>query len=225
MELYLIRHGQSQNNAWEGTGKRVADPPLTQIGHKQARLVGAYLQEAEQVAGYGYAFEELYCSAHLRTLQTTAPIAEALGLTPRIWMDVHEENGIWSDEGDGPIGHPGLTRAEIEDQFPNYVIPGDLADDGWWNRPKETHAEMAERAKRVAEVIWARDLDAEIQIAIVTHGAFANGLMQALVGMEVTKDVYYGHYNTGITRFDFINGVIYPRYTNRVEHLTPDLRT
>ena len=25
--------------------------------------------------------------------------------------------------------------------------------------------------------------------------------------------------------FDFIDGAIYPRYLNRVEHLTPDLRT
>jgi len=225
MEFYVIRHGQSQNNAWEGTGQRLADPPLTEIGQQQAQLVGAYLKEAEQTAGYGYDFDELYCSAHLRTLQTTAPIAKALGLTPTIWLDVHEESGIFLDEGDGPVGHSGLTRSEIETQFPNYVIPESVTDDGWWNRPKETHAEMAVRAKRVAKTILSWDLDADKQIAIVSHGAFANALVQALAGLEITKMVYFGHYNTGISRFDFLDDVIYPRYLNRVEHLSPDLRT
>jgi len=37
--------------------------------------------------------------------------------------------------------------------------------------------------------------------------------------------VYFGHYNTGISRIDFVDGLVRPRYLNRVEHLTPDLRT
>ena len=225
MELYLIRHGQSFNNAHEGTNRRVADPPLTEMGQEQAQLVGEFLKTAEQTEGYGYKFSELFCSAMLRTLQTTVPIAKALGMTPTIWLDVHEECGIWSNEGDGPIGHSGLTRKEIETQFPGFVIPDDVTDDGWWNRPMETHAEMIARARRVSDGILARDLESDKHVAIVTHGAFANVFIQVLLGQDPRETVYLGHYNTGISRIDFVDGIIRPRYLNRVEHLLPHLRT
>ena len=94
MELYLIRHGQSQNNAWGDNEKRVADPTLTEMGHEQAQRVAEHVRDADQLGvepGEGYGFDRLFCSAMLRTLQTTAPIAQALGLTPEIWLDWHEE--------------------------------------------------------------------------------------------------------------------------------------
>ncbi|MDP6042806.1 MAG: histidine phosphatase family protein [Candidatus Latescibacteria bacterium] len=225
MELYLIRHGQSFNNAHEGTNTRVADPPLTEIGQAQAQLVADFLKTAEQTEDCGYKISELFCSAMLRTLQTTAPIAKVLGLTPTIWLDVHEECGIWLDEGDGPVGHSGLTRKEIEAQFPGFVIPNGVTDDGWWNRPKETYAEAIVRARRVADEILDRDLDSDCHLAIVTHGAFANIFIQVLLGQDPLEAVYFGHYNTGISRIDFVGGMIRPRYLNRVEHLVPHLRT
>ena len=41
MELYIIRHGQSTNNALgEDITNRVMDAPLTDLGHQQAQLVG-----------------------------------------------------------------------------------------------------------------------------------------------------------------------------------------
>ena len=225
MELYLIRHGQSFNNAHEGTNRRVADPPLTEIGQEQAQLVADFLKTTEQTEAYGYKISELFCSAMLRTLQTTAPIAKALNLRPTIWLDVHEENGIWLDGGDGPVGHSGLARKEIKTQFPGFVIPDGVKDDGWWNRPRETHGEAIVRARRVADEIFARDLESDKHLAIVTHGAFANVFIQVLLGQEPCETVYLGHYNTGISRIDFVDGMIRPRYLNRVEHLLPHLRT
>jgi bisphosphoglycerate-dependent phosphoglycerate mutase len=47
MQLYIIRHGQSVNNAlWSTTGSnenRVEDPELTEMGKRQAELVADYL--------------------------------------------------------------------------------------------------------------------------------------------------------------------------------------
>ena len=229
MELYLIRHGQSLNNCLEGTGDRVADPPLTELGQKQAERVGKYLKEIadktdEDTARSGYGIQRLFCSAMLRTLQTTQPIARTLGLTPEIWLDVHEECGIWLDEGDcrGPVGHSGLTRSEIEVQFPGFVSPDGIGENGWWNRPKETYGEMIERAKRVAEAIvgWGKGE----RVAIVSHGAFINGLIQVLLYGSGLEQVYFSNHNTAINRLDFAdNGLLRPRYLNRVEHLPPEL--
>ena len=220
MTLYLIRHGQSQNNAQGDADNRVADPPLTETGHEQARRVAEHLKTAGE-----YHIARLFCSAMLRTLQTTAPIAEALGLQPEIWLDVHEEGGIWRDDGNGPVGHAGLTRRDIETQFPGFAIPDGVNAAGWWRRPKETIEEARDRALRVARSLRAQSGTADGDVAVVTHGAFANVLVQALISNKSLDGVYFGHYNTGITRIDFVDGMIHPRYLNRVEHLTPDMRT
>lgn len=227
MELYLIRHGQSLNNAMTDETHRVADPALTEAGEEQAQRVAAHVRDADQFgveAGRGYGFDRLFCSAMLRTLQTTAPIAKALDMEAEIWLDWHEEGGIWLDEGDGPKGFSGLTRKEIETQFPNFKIPEGVTSDGWWNRPQETLDEMAVRAKRVAVALEELFADQDIRIACVTHGAFANVLIQTLVSGGTLPDVYFGHYNTGISRIDFVD-MVRPRYLNRVEHLPVALRT
>ena len=98
-ELYLIRHGQSQNNAFaaESTTKtteetpRTSDPSLTRAGYAQAKCVAGYLaQEADKTdvrdvtpVENGHGIDKLYTSAMLRALETAQPIADALGLTPR----------------------------------------------------------------------------------------------------------------------------------------------
>ena len=55
MQLYIIRHAQSYNNALTDWTERVSDPPLTELGEQQADLLAAYLAstpaEAEQPGG------------------------------------------------------------------------------------------------------------------------------------------------------------------------------
>ena len=47
MQLYFIRHGQSENNAlWDRAGpreERCPDPELTDLGHEQARRLARFL--------------------------------------------------------------------------------------------------------------------------------------------------------------------------------------
>ena len=45
MDLFLIRHGESANNALTDISQRVADPELTAKGREQAERVAAYLAE------------------------------------------------------------------------------------------------------------------------------------------------------------------------------------
>jgi broad specificity phosphatase PhoE len=64
MELYLIRHGQSTNNAAQDpwTTNRVADPPLTELGRQQAQSTAESLKDKTIAA--------LYCSPYRRALAT-----------------------------------------------------------------------------------------------------------------------------------------------------------
>ena len=237
MELYFIRHGESFNNAQDDSTRRVCDPPLTVRGREQARLVAAHLRELgpanedeNPALDYqnrcGYGIGRIYCSAMLRTMETAAPIAEALEIRPEVWLDLHEQYGIWQDKGDGrgPVGYPGLTRQEAESRFPDYDLPDGMTEEGWWNRPVETEDEWLARARRVADELRSRFEGSEERVALVSHGGFGNFLIHALLRDGAEEGVYYGHQNTAITRIDFSeSGPVRVRYLNRVEHLPTDL--
>lgn len=242
-ELYLIRHGQSQNNAFAAESKandteeapRTSDPSLTPAGYTQAECVARYLaDEVDRTdvrdgtpVGDGHGIRKLYTSAMLRALETTQPIAAALGLTPEIWLDVHEEGGIWLDHGDGrgPIGYPGMTRTEIEAQFPGFLQPDPITEAGWWNRPFESRDDLVRRAARMAEEVRQRIMGQESRVAIVSHGTFISLLIQHLLLGRYVPDIRFSNHNTGISRLDFDGDSVMLRYLNRIDHLPMDLVT
>ena len=241
--LYLVRHGQSQNNAFAAESKadgleevpRTADPSLTGAGYAQAKCVAECLagqvdktdvRDDTAVEG-GHGIERLYTSAMLRALQTTVPIADALGLTPEIWLDVHEEGGIWLDHGDGrgAVGHSGLKRDEIEARFPGFALPDSITGAGWWNRPFESRDDLVRRAARVADDIRRRIAGWEQRVAIVSHGTFISLLVQHLLLGQYVPDIRFSNHNTGISRLDFDGDSVMLRYLNRIDHLPMDLVT
>ena len=64
------------------------------------------------------------------------------------------------------------------------------------------------------------------RIALVSHGTFLDTLIRALLELPPDHRAYYSHYNTAITRIDFLpNGYLILRYTNRIQHLMPELIT
>ncbi len=234
MILYLIRHGQSSNNLlaeqlmdrpgpypYESYMKqRVAEPPLTTLGEEQAERLGSYVN--------GMAISRLYCSPMLRTMQTIRPLAESLGCNPAVWIDLHEHGGVFHRQGADAeaVGHPGLSRSEMSEMFPNYRTDS-IGESGWWHGGEEDLASCHARAVRVAEELqrMASEFGEDESIAAVSHGTFLDSLLKALLGRLPGHDFYFNHYNTGVTRVDFsptrMPGrlTVTVRYTNRVEHL------
>ena len=140
MQVFVIRHGQSANNALEDVGLRTHDPLLTETGEKQAEIVGPFvaagghLSLAERQNGRPY-IDQLYCSPMIRTLQTAQPIGQALGVAPEVWIDIHEQGGLFLDHGEGGIeSFPGQSRSQILAQFPNYIPPAQIGEEGWGNK-------------------------------------------------------------------------------------------
>lgn len=93
MRLYLIRHAESENNvlSQESLHRRVVDPDLTPLGYRQRDLLARHIGAETDVNGEGYAITHLYTSAMYRSLLTTKPVSEALGVAPRVWPDLHEK--------------------------------------------------------------------------------------------------------------------------------------
>jgi broad specificity phosphatase PhoE len=104
-QLLLVRHGQSEWNA-DGRWQGQENPPLTDLGREQAR-------RAARAVG---AVDGVYASPLQRAAETAAILAEELGVGPVATtaglMERHA--GTWQ----------GLTRAEIEEAYPGYLVEG-----------------------------------------------------------------------------------------------------
>ncbi|MEE3142475.1 MAG: histidine phosphatase family protein [Chloroflexota bacterium] len=237
MELFIIRHGQSGNNALANIRDRSVDPPLTDLGERQAEMLGEYVARGEnqelsrETIGntkyelrHGLGITSLFTSPMYRSLQTVQPVSRASGLAPRIWVDIHEEGGMFLNHGgdEGLVGYPGRTRSEILAEFPDYVLPTSFDETGWWNKDHEDPASLLVRATKVSEQL--REMaKTEDRVAIITHGAFMNALLNAIFGQISEGHMYYRHHNTAISRFYMDgDGRFEVLYLNSTVHLNPE---
>jgi broad specificity phosphatase PhoE len=106
--LLLVRHGQSTWNAdgrWQGR----ADPPLSELGERQAEAVAAALSPP---GTGGYEVTSLWTSPLARARRTAEIVGELIGLPPIMDVRLEERDaGEWT----------GLTRPEIEEAWPGYL--------------------------------------------------------------------------------------------------------
>jgi 2,3-bisphosphoglycerate-dependent phosphoglycerate mutase len=234
MELTIIRHAQSTNNALSSPKNRVSDPQLTELGHQQAEILAQHLAAGQRLAPWhadpfkqgGYSITRLYCSPMYRSLQTAQAIERALGLTPEVWIDIHERGGIYLDHGEagGIVGYPGKVRKEILSEFPSYTLPEVITEQGWWrHQGREDRQTFYGRAIQVALTLreWAAS---DERVALVTHGDFIDGLLKALFNQLPGDGIAYRHLNTAITSIRLhSDGKLTVAYLNRADHLPPDL--
>lgn len=240
MQIYYIRHGQSTNNElWERdllpTG-RSQDPELTEIGHRQAQHVAQYLSHQEtpsHVARYdpknvtGFDITHLYCSPMIRAFHTAAYIAQALELPLVVCKDLHELGGIYLDDpvSGEPVGLAGKPRSYFLEYYPNIVLPDELKDDGWWNRPFEERSERPERAARVLACLVSLHGGTKDRVALVSHAGLYTHLMRQIVSASERDDLHFVLDNVGITRINFEDDSTIVVYTNRTDFLPDHLHT
>lgn len=239
MHIYAIRHGQSANNALDAASSsdymriRHYDPELTVTGRAQAEALARHLGAGNP--GDAPAIGRLYTSPMVRALETTRPIAAALGLMPHVWPDPHEMGGLFQEGEDGAdIGFGGPSRAALAASYPGWILPESIGAAGWWEaaRGRERYPEAAARAGRVAHALraMAAESDDDTAIVLVSHGGFLDLLIRVLLAQRLpTEDRYpmiYLHNNTGVSLIaveDAGPGRLY--FLNRLDHLPADLHT
>lgn len=150
--LLLLRHAESEWNA-QGRWQGQADIPLTERGERHAAQAGGLL------AG----FEMLVCSDLRRARQSAEIIADAAGITAIITEPrLRERNaGPWQ----------GLTRAEIEQDWPGYLHSG--------RRPVdyETDEQLARRADgALRDIGKLADRNGATDVLVITHGGLISSL-------------------------------------------------
>lgn len=246
MQLYFIRHAQSENNKLWAEGRpeeeRVADPLLTETGREQAQLLAAYLANGSREAvapsdrlnGQGIHLTHLYSSLMLRAVATANYIAEAIGMHFTGWEEIHEGGGIYlyDPERGEDVGLPGASGSFLAEQYPSFVLPPTLGEEGWWrSQPREPWEAVPARARTFLTGLLEQHGGTDHRVAIVSHGGFFHALLQALLDFPAAKSfdeaqrVFFVANNTAISRFDFEDSEVRIMYLNRVDHLPPDLIT
>jgi 2,3-bisphosphoglycerate-dependent phosphoglycerate mutase len=161
-QVLLIRHGQSQAFVPGKPFELVAgqgDPPLSELGHAQARAV------AERVAKEP--IRAVYVSTLQRTAQTAAPLLERLGLEAVVEPDVRE---VHLGEGEG-----GRFRQMVAEGHPAAVAMREKLE--WGEIPgAETNAQLTERT--VGAVLRVAAAHPDEVVAVFCHG----GVIGAILG-------------------------------------------
>lgn len=150
--MLLVRHGQSEWNA-EGRWQGQADPPLSDLGREQAFHAARRLGTVDLIA----------CSDLQRATDTAMVLSEMLGVGPVV-IDARLRE---RDAG----AYSGLTRAEIDEQFPGYLDER-REPPGW--EPDEALLD------RVHECLHALAVEYPgAEIVVVTHGGCVYALEKA----------------------------------------------
>lgn len=230
MRLYLIRHAESENNALspDTLHRRKVDPDLTPLGYQQRDLLARHIAAERDAVGEGYAITHLYASAMYRSLLTTKPLSEALGIAPTVWPDLHEKGGMFLERDGCVRGYSGMRRAQILAAFPGYRLSAEVDECGWYDatmgREPETNSHY--RAIKVERELRDRSESDDV-IALVSHAGFLDVLLKAIFAQLPSRPytMRYYHDNTAITRINFQRGWATLHYLNRVDHLPADLRS
>jgi len=200
MEVLVIRHGQSQADL-EDRHEGRADFPLTDLGHKQARLLAAWVKEH-------YPPELIFSSTLQRAEATARFISEATWAPLQLEPELMEwNNGLLA----------GLTRQEAEQRFP--LPPGG-------RRPHDTFAQTESyiefRAR--AETFWSRFnheyvLPGRFQrVALVSHGMI-NQLFRCFLQLPVVCEVFLATGDTGVHLWRLEESRRAVIFSNRLDHL------
>ena len=173
MQVLLIRHGQSANNA-QAEHLRVPDPALTELGIRQAAATAAWLADIR--------VDYVYCSPFLRALETARPIAVAKNLPVRVRADLFEQGGCYSGyEPGAERGEPGLGKSALRQQYPGWHIDESIPETGWWGKEFETLAQARQRAAQVANWLAGEAKAVGGLHVLVIHADFKRLLLEAML--------------------------------------------
>ncbi|MFP6678319.1 MAG: histidine phosphatase family protein [Pirellulaceae bacterium] len=214
MELFLIRHAQSANNALPET-ERVEDPGLTDLGVEQARCLAEWLPTL--------GLTQLITSPFRRTLLTAKAISKSTGLTPSVRVDLHEVGGCYRGYSPGCWqGRPGMNRREIEAAFSGFEFDDVIRDDGWWaSKPYESWDDARQRAVRLLERTTREFAQTHGRVAYVMHADFKNLFIEQFHN----KSVLAIPRNASVSRVILADQTMQLADYNMSGHLRPEMVT
>lgn len=231
VQLLIIRHAQSANNKLyadtAGDVGRLPDPDITDLGYEQADALARAIVAGMDSGTYPR-ITHVYSSLMRRTIQTIAPLADALDLPITARTDAHEFPGPFEGPHDARVPHPGSGRSVLAGFSTRAILPDSATEDGWFSGELEDEAGTSARAAQLLEDL-RRTHQPDDVVALATHGWFGSVLISTAIGANPTT--WFMHHNTGTTMLVWEEWIadgetesrpqVTLRWTNRTDHLEP----
>ena len=217
MELYIVRHGQSESNA----GVEKEDPALTKTGLRQAELLGERFKDIR--------FDHIYASSLLRAAQTARGAAKYQSVPVEIVPALCEAGtpaDFLPDEDEIRRSCPGAVflgkelpcggNADARARFALETLVFPEAYEGPFEEDRiDGNGDRIRSADR--------------KILIVSHGVFNAWLLSRLVGFPFDKNMIVSQDNTCVNLFNLFlfndtRRIRFRRF-NDVRHLPEGLIT
>lgn len=180
MRLLLLRHGQTPSNVEGILDAGYPGPGLTALGHRQAEAIPAALAH-EKISA-------LHVSRLLRTHETAAPLAAALGISPQLTAGLEEISaGEYEMRRDADAvaayqdNHARWSAGEFTDG-----LPGGESGRAFWERYTGALRRIA-AAHREDETV-----------AVVSHGAAIRVFAAVVAGLGAASLEDRPLFNTGM---------------------------
>lgn len=170
MELVFVRHGLPERVEVE-TG--TADPHLAELGHRQAAAVGEFLA-AEGI-------DAIWSSPMNRARETSAPLAELLGLAPSIDDDLAE----WDKDA--------AFYIPIEEMKATNHPHWQAMMSGEWTGSQDPKEFQAGVVAAVDRIISAH---AGQKVAVVCHGGVINTYLAHILGLSAPGSFFHPEYTS-----------------------------
>ncbi len=208
MEIYLVRHGETEYNRADIFRGR-SDPPLNDNGIAQARMAGEYLADLE--------FEEFYHSPLLRARQTAEEIASFHHRTPvplDLLIDV--DYGEWS----------GKSVEEVRLRWPREF-------ELWINQPSRLVFPGGESLlsvyQRLKEALYRLAHRHNFRVLAVSHKVTNRIMLCIALGLDLEGIWRIDQSNGAINIITSVDGSWMVKRMNDVSHLascmSPDQQT
>ena len=176
--LFVIRHGSRidfEDKGWRSRAAAPHDPPLSELGLRQARETGSFLQKFD--------LRRIYTSPFTRTMQTAAEIASILELPLRVEPGLSEWlNPRWADFTAWAPDPLQLAQA-----FPRV----DLSYE-WLVNPRAPESEELVCRSRLRYTAHHLAAESEGDAALVTHGIGVQTILDTLAGSANGTDKLCG---------------------------------
>lgn len=219
MEIVFIRHAESLNNEqyflYGNSKKYILDPPLSELGERQAAALADFLTVHREE----YNFDHIFISPMQRAMQTAYAFAHLYPDCPKVvWPWIYEGGGcreVLSWEPYEVRISTGMSRSQILQRFPNFTVPDEITEEGWYFLPGiETKSHLIYRAFHVIEYFINEFGETDQKIALVSHGDFHNHFMHAILRSAPQPNTWFISENTAMTEVGYHKDRIYPSNEN-----------
>ena len=224
VEIVLIRHGQPE---WVRDGLNVVNPPLTELGHRQAQAM------ADQIASEP--FDEILVSPLERARQTASPLYQAVGRDERVdpWLEEIRDPGWHGTPAEkAERAYREMRERPVEQRWDGLEGGESITD---FTRRIHIGASAFLSARGVERVdhelpMWSI-AEPGRRIALVAHAGTNSVTIAHLLGLTPTPWEWdrfvLGH--TSVSRLEAVpvhGGFTFSLTSlSNLEHLAPELRT